>query len=140
MFWCLRRLFVVIWAIFWYKGPRILFRGGKFNFIGPNSEWTLNILVENFIPQNPGVQGRRMAHGDMGSLPTEKDCNQFHRTEWQYSFSILAAVVLVALNPLIALSLILHGQPYQIRSIRDFYFIWHIVRWFCIKLSYFLYF
>ena len=142
MFWCLRQLVVVIWSIFWYKGSRILFRGEQFNFIEPNSKSTINILVENFIPQNLGGQGQRMAHGDnfvylyagyltkrwvpqyvgpaslwgtrricycgthlfvrypaymlgtgytlsmwgTGSLPTEKDCTQFRRTEWQYSF------------------------------------------------------
>ena len=48
-------------------------------------------------------------------------------------FSILVAVVSLSLNPFIALSLIFHGQPSQIRRMHDFYFIWHIVRWSCIN-------
>ena len=129
------------------RGQEFCLEGEPFNFIEPNFKSTINILVENFIPQNPGGQGQRMAHGDdfiylapsiyagyltrrrdphcprhicrvphkemgptvcgsrllvrcpaymlgtwytphgdMGSLPTEKDCTQFRRTEWQYSF------------------------------------------------------
>ena len=30
------------------------------------------VFVENFIPQNPGGQGQRMAHGDMGSILTDR--------------------------------------------------------------------
>ena len=48
-------------------------------------------------------------------------------------FSILVAVVPSSLNLFIALSLIFHGQPSQIRRMHDFYFIWHIVRWSCIN-------
>ena len=41
-----------------------MLEGEQFNFIEPNSKSTINILVENFIPQNPRGQGQRMVHGE----------------------------------------------------------------------------
>ena len=46
------------------RGQEFCLEGEPFNFIEPNFKSTINILVENFIPQNPGGQGQRMAHGD----------------------------------------------------------------------------